>query len=48
MEEIKQALKTLKEECKRCSSVQCESNCFIYKVLGECIAVNSVPETWEV
>lgn len=48
MEEIRQTLKTIKKECEKCSSAQCESNCLIYKILGDCIAVNSVPDMWEV
>ena len=47
-DKIKEALKVIKEECKKCSSTQCESNCLIYKILGDCIAVNTVPETWEI
>lgn len=47
-EKVREALKILHEECKKCSSVQCESNCLIYKLLGDCIAVNTVPETWKV
>ena len=46
-DKIKEALKVIKEECTKCSSAQCESNCLIYKILGDCRAVNTVPETWE-
>lgn len=47
-EKIKQALKIIKEECARCTSTQCESECIIYKLLGDCIAVNTVPDMWEI
>ena len=48
MGEIREALKVIKEECKKCSSMQCETDCLIYKLLGDCIAVNAVPETWNI
>ena len=38
-EKIKQALKIIKEECAKC---------IIYKLLGDCIAVNTVPDMLEV
>ena len=46
MEEIKEALKVIKEECKKNSLPECENNCLIYKLLGECVDAN-VPEAWE-
>ena len=47
-DKIKQALKTIKKECEKCKSTQCENECRIVKILGDCIANYSIPEIWEV
>lgn len=43
---VKEALKIIKEECKRHKSIHCETDdCLVYKILGHCMDYNE-PENW--
>ena len=46
-DKIREALEILRDECKKHSISECENDCLIYKLLGECVDAN-VPEVWEI